>query len=139
MDKIDSDGNDHSVEGSLIYVCFLVVVISANKYFLKPFLVAALKKGMTGGQYVYIISELSYDYLQWKNSPSYWWSGTNNKDIDLAERAFHSVLALVPRPYNVTKYEEFESRVIEKFREYPFYNSEVVMGKVSDHGRLDGA
>jgi hypothetical protein len=43
---------------------------------------------------------------------------------DLAEKAFHSVLALVPRPYNKTKYGHFESRVTEKFKEYPFYGKE---------------
>jgi len=105
------------------------VILSTSTYFLKPFLVAALKKGMTNGQYVYIISELSYDYLQ--DSPSSWWSGMDDKDVDLAERAFHSVLALVPRAYNITKYEQFERKVIRKFQEYPFYSEEII-GVVSD-------
>lgn len=74
---------------------------------------------MTNGQYVYIINELTYEYLSFTKRDE-WWEGMTGRHKDVAEKAFHSVLALVPRPYNRTKYARFEKHVTEKFKEYPF-------------------
>ncbi|XP_031573570.1 speract receptor-like [Actinia tenebrosa] len=98
-----------------------IVILSASISYVQSFLVAAQRKGMTNGEYVYIINELTYEYLTFTSRDG-WWEGMTGLHKDVAEKAFHSVLALVPRPYNRTKYARFEKHVIEKFKEYPFNN-----------------
>ncbi|KAJ7340164.1 hypothetical protein OS493_002892 [Desmophyllum pertusum] len=81
------------------------------------------RKGMTNGDYVYIISTLSDIYQH--QELDYWWTGISGKiNKAEAEKAWHSVLTLVPRPYNVTKYETFEQRMIEIPNEFPFQDNE---------------
>lgn len=78
---------------------------------------------MTNGDYVYIVSMIS-DIHQDQNQDQcldYWWTGISGKvDKTEAKSAWHSVLTLVPRPYNYTKYERFQERVIEKSKAFPW-------------------
>lgn len=82
-------------------------------------MVAAKRKGMTNGDYAYIISTLS-DIHQ-DEGLDYWWRGISGiVDQAEAEKAWHSVLTLVPRPNNVSK--TFQQRVIDKSKSsgYPW-------------------
>ena len=93
-------------------------------------MVAAGRKGMTNGDYVYIVSTIS-DINQ-DEGLDYWWrgiSGIVNKAE--AEKAWHSVLTLVPRRYNCTKYERFQQRVIEKSKDFPWKQPSDTHNKVS--------
>ena len=95
-------------------------------------MVAARKKGMTNGDYAYIISTLS-DIHQ-EQGLDYWWRGISGiVDQAEAEKAWHSVLTLVPRPYNVTKYEAFQERVIEKSKsdDFPWKKTNETQEEVS--------
>ena len=74
-------------------------------------MVHARRKGMTNGEYVYIVSTLSDISLDL----DFWWMGISGRlNKTEVEKAWHSVLTLVPRPYNMTKYGEFQKQVIEK-------------------------
>ena len=71
----------------------------------------ARKKGMTNGDYVYIMSTLSDVQDQ---GTDYWLQGISgivNKNE--SRKALQSVLALVPKPSNLTKYNEFKRRLIQ--------------------------
>lgn len=96
-----------------------VVILATYPEFAPAFMVAAKRKGMTNGDYAYIISTVS-DIHQYEGL-DYWWFGISGK-VDQAEieKAWHSVLTLVPRPYNVTKYETFQQQVIEKSKSNDF-------------------
>lgn len=93
-------------------------------------MVAAKSQGMTNGDYVFIVSTIS-DINQ-DRGLDYWWYGISGKvDKTEAEKALHSVLTLVPRPYNNTKYERFQQRVIEKSMAFPWKQPGVNLNKVS--------
>ena len=80
---------------------------------------AAKRQGMTNGDYVYIVSAISD--INHDLGLDYWWYGISGKvDKTEAEQALHSVLTLVPRPYNNAKYERFQERVIEKSKAFPW-------------------
>jgi len=88
-----------------------IVILAANKEFTPSFMVHARRKGMTNGEYVYIVSTLSDISLDL----DFWWMGISGRlNKTEVEKAWHSVLTLVPRPYNMTKYGEFQKQVIEK-------------------------
>lgn len=93
-------------------------------------MVAAKRKGMTNGDYVYIVSTIS-DIHQ-DEGLDYWWRGISGI-VDKAEleKAWHSVLTLVPRPYNCTKYESFQQHVIEKSKDFPWKRPNDTQNKVS--------
>ena len=96
-----------------------VVILATNPEYVPPFMVAAKRQGMTNGDYVYIVSTIS-DINQ-DHGLHYWWYGISGKvDKTEAEQALHSVLTLVPRPYNNAKYERFQKRVIEKSKTFPW-------------------
>ncbi|PFX31871.1 Atrial natriuretic peptide receptor 1 [Stylophora pistillata] len=95
-----------------------IVVIAANPEYAPPFMVRAQKKGMTNGDYVYIISTANSVIGQQHQNTEYWWTGISGKINKVeAERAWHSVLTLVPRPFNGTKYKKFQQRVLEKTKD----------------------
>ena len=89
-------------------------------------MVRAKKKGMTNGDYVYIVSALSD--IRTDQEGDYWWlegiSGHVSKAE--AEKAWHSVLTLVPRPFNQTKYDEFKKRVIDRLNDFPYYTNKTL-------------
>ena len=86
---------------------------------------------MANGDYVYIVSTIS-DIHQ-ERGLDYWWRGISGKvNRSEAEKAWHSVLTLVPRPYNVTKYKQFQDQVVAKSKELPFQTNET-LGQVSIH------
>lgn len=88
-------------------------------------MVSALRKGMTNGEYVYIISTALSVIGQQLQDVEYWWRGISGKvDKVEAEKAWHSVLTLVPRPFNATKYEKFQQRVLEKAKDFPYHKNE---------------
>lgn len=71
----------------------------------------ARKKGMTNGDYVYIMSTLSDVQDQ---GTDYWLQGKGGiVDKNESKKALQSVLALVPKPFNLTKYNEFKRRLIQ--------------------------
>lgn len=71
-------------------------------------MVTARRKGMTNGDYVFIASTIS-DIVE----PDYWWRGIGGTfNESEAKEAWHSVLTLVPRPYNITKYRKFQDQVV---------------------------
>ena len=86
---------------------------------------------MTNGDYVYILSTISDIYQE--RGLDYWWWGISGKvNRSEAEKAWHSVLTLVPRPYNVTKYKQFQDQVVNKSGEFPKKTNET-LGQVSKH------
>lgn len=69
----------------------------------------ARKKGMTNGDYVYIMSTLSDVQDQ---GTDYWLQGKGGiVNENESKKALQSVLALVPKPFNLTKYNEFKRRL----------------------------
>lgn len=71
----------------------------------------ARKKGMTNGDYVYIMSTLSDVQDQ---GTDYWLQGKGGiVNENESKKALQSVLALVPKPFNLTKYNEFKRRLIQ--------------------------
>ena len=109
---------------------FSVVILAAYPEYTPAFMVAARRRGMTNGDYVYIVSMIS-DIHQ-DQGLDYWWCGISCKvDKTEAEKAWHSVLTLVPRPYNYTKYERFQERVIEKSKAFPWKRPDGIQNRVS--------
>ena len=97
-------------------------------------MVAAKRQGMTNGDYVYIVSTIS-DIHQ-VEGVDYWWNGISGiVDKAEVEKAWHSVLTLVPRPYNYTKYERFQERVIAKAKAFQWKRSNETQSKVSRYRR----
>ena len=93
-------------------------------------MVAAKKQGMTNGDYVYIVSTISD--IHHDQDLNYWWYGISGQvDQAEAEKAWRSVLTLVPRPYNHTKYEMFQARVIEKSKAFPWKRPDEIQNRVS--------
>ena len=93
-------------------------------------MVSARKKGMTNGDYVYIVSTLSDIYRDL--GLDYWWKGISGRvDKTEVEKAWHSVLTLVPRPYNATKYRKFQKQVIDKLDEIPESQTDETPDEVS--------
>lgn len=73
---------------------------------------------MTNGDYAYIISTLSDIHPD--EGLDYWWRGFGGINRSETEKAWHSVLTLVPRPYNVSK--TFQQLLIDKSKSsgYPW-------------------
>ncbi|XP_068673854.1 atrial natriuretic peptide receptor 2-like isoform X2 [Montipora foliosa] len=95
-----------------------IIILAANPEYAPAFMVSARRKGMTNGDYVYIVSTLSEIYLG--HALDYWWggiSGTVNQTE--AKMAWNSVLTLVPNPFNVTKYKKFQEQVVAKLNDFP--------------------
>lgn len=91
------------------------MIVAANPEYAPPFMVRARSKGMTNGDYVYIISTANSVIGQQHQDAEYWLTGISGKINKVeAERAWHSVLTLVPRPFNATKYKKFQQRVLKK-------------------------
>ena len=66
---------------------------------------------MTNGDYVYIMSTLSDVQDQ---GMDYWSTGISGiVNENESRKALQSVLALVPKPFNLNKYNEFERRLIQ--------------------------
>lgn len=64
---------------------------------------------MTNGDYVYIMSTLSDVQDQ---GTDYWLQGKGGiVNENESQKALQSVLALVPKPFNLTKYNEFKRRL----------------------------
>lgn len=64
---------------------------------------------MTNGDYVYIMSTLSDVQDQ---GTDYWLQGKGGiVNEDESKKALQSVLALVPKPFNLTKYNKFKWRL----------------------------
>ena len=95
-------------------------------------MVAAKRQGMTNGDYVYIVSTISDIHQDEGQDEWWWWTGISGiVDKAEAEKAWQSVLTLVPRPYNYTKYERFQERVIEKSKGAPWKRGNETQDKVS--------
>jgi len=106
-----------------------IVILATYPEYVPAFMVAAKRQGMTNGDYVYIVSTIS-DIHQ-VEGVDYWWNGISGiVDKAEAEKAWHSVLTLVPRPYNYTKYERFQKRVIEKSKAFQWKRSNETQSKV---------